>query len=69
MKSTAKRQPAEILFTQYETEGAVNPAKIISMFPEEGEASEVAALFNARIHEVEKKSDMEKALKEMKNLP
>lgn len=55
---------AEILFEQYETEGTVNPAKIISMFPEEGDASEVAALFNARIHEVEKKSDMEKALKE-----
>ena len=34
------------------------------MFPEEEEQKEIAALFNARIHEVESKEDMEKALKE-----
>ena len=34
------------------------------MFPEEEEQKEVAALFNARIHEVETKNDMDKALKE-----
>ena len=55
---------AEILFTQYETEGAVNPAKIISSFMDAEEQKEVAGLFNARIHEVENKADMEKAIKE-----
>ena len=55
---------AEILFGQYEAEGTVNPAKIISMFEDETEQKEVAGLFNARIHEVESKNDMEKALKE-----
>ncbi len=55
---------AEILFAQHANEGNVNPAKIISMFEDEAEQKEVAGLFNARIHEVESKSDMEKALKE-----
>lgn len=55
---------AEILFGQFEETGAANPAKIVSMFPEEEEQKEIAALFNARIHEVESKEDMEKALKE-----
>jgi len=55
---------AEILFAQYETEGNVNPAKIISSFMDAEEQKEVAGLFNARIHEVESKSDMEKAVKE-----
>lgn len=57
-------QVAEILFQQYETDHNVNPAKIISMFPDETEQKEVAGLFNARIHEVESKTDREKALKE-----
>lgn len=55
---------AEILFSQYEKDGQVNPALIISMFDEENEQKEVAGLFNARIHEVETKDDKEKALKE-----
>lgn len=55
---------AEELFSQYERDGQVNPAQIISLFHEEEEQKEVAALFNARIHEVETKADMEKALKE-----
>ena len=55
---------ASTLFEQYKTEGTVNPAKIISMFEDEEEQKEVAALFNARIHEVETQSEMEKALKE-----
>ena len=42
----------------------VNPAKIISTFENEEEQNEVAALFNATIHEVESKQDMEKAIKE-----
>lgn len=57
-------QVAAELFAQYEKEGKVNPAKIISGFPEEEQQREVAALFNATIHEVESNADMEKALKE-----
>lgn len=52
------------VFKQYEQEGSVNPARIVSLFSEEEEQKEIAALFNARIHEVETKSDMEKAVKE-----
>ncbi len=52
------------VFAQYENEGAANPAKIVSMFEDEEEQREIASLFNARIHEVESKADMEKALKE-----
>lgn len=55
---------ARMLFEQYETEKKVNPAKIISYFEDEEEQKEIAALFNASIHEVETKSDMEKAIKE-----
>ncbi len=55
---------AEMLFGQYKADGTVNPAKIISSFMDEEEQKEVAGLFNARIHEVETQSDMEKALKE-----
>lgn len=55
---------AELLFSQYEETGAVNPARIVSMFENEEEQREIAGLFNARIHKVETKDDMEKALKE-----
>ena len=55
---------ATVLFEQFKTDGTVNPAKIISMFEDEEEQKEVAGLFNARIHEVETQSEMEKALKE-----
>ena len=55
---------AQILFDQYANEGNVNPAKIISMFENEEEQREVAGLFNASIHEVERESDLEKAIKE-----
>ncbi len=55
---------ATTLFCQYAESGTVNPAQIISMFEEEETQNEVASLFNARIHEVETQSDMEKALKE-----
>jgi len=54
---------AEILFSQYMEEGKANPAQIVSLFKEE-EQREIAALFNARIEDVETKSDKEKALKE-----
>lgn len=55
---------AQNVYEQYRTEGKANPAKIISSFMDEEEQKEVAGLFNARIHEVETQSDMEKALKE-----
>lgn len=55
---------AELLFRQFEESGEANPAKIVSMFPDEEAQKEIAALFNARIHEVESKEDREKALKE-----
>ncbi len=57
------QKAAEILFAQF-GEGAVNPGKIVSMFQNEEEQREIAALFNARIHEIEGKQDREKALKE-----
>ena len=55
---------AQELYAQYDRDKNVNPAQIISLFQEEEEQKEVAGLFNARIHEVETKNDMEKALKE-----
>ena len=61
---TLYNKVAHMLFAQYEAEAKVNPAKIISAFENEEEQNEVAALFNATIHEVESKQDMEKAIKE-----
>lgn len=55
---------AEKLFEQYKTDGAVNPAQIVSMEAGEEEQREIASLFNATIHEVETQNEMEKALKE-----
>lgn len=55
---------AELLFAQFEESGVANPAKIINCFLQEEEQKEVTGLFNARIHEVETKDEMEKALKE-----
>ncbi len=55
---------AEKLFEQYKTEGAVNPAQIVSMEAGEEEQREIASLFNATIHEVETQNEMEKALRE-----
>ncbi len=52
------------VFAQYDRQGSVNPAQIVSMFNDEEEQREIAGLFNARIHQVESKADMEKALKE-----
>ncbi|MCD8218154.1 MAG: DNA primase [Clostridiales bacterium] len=57
------RQVAEIVYVQH-AEGSVNPARIISMFPEEEQQREAAALFNARIESLDKKQDREKALNE-----
>lgn len=55
---------AELLFAQYEETGAVNPAKIVSMFENEEEQREIAGLFNATIPAAATKEDRDKALKE-----
>lgn len=56
-------QVADVLFGQLE-QGQVNPAKIVSMFEQEEDQRQVAALFNATLKEVESKQEKEKALKE-----
>lgn len=58
------RKVAELLFEQYTANGAVNPAKIVSMFENEEEQREIAGLFNATIPATTTKEDREKALKE-----
>lgn len=58
------RRVAEIVFSQFEETGSVNPAMIINLFEDEEEQNEVAGLFNATIHEVESKNDLAKAIKE-----
>lgn len=55
---------AEEVFSQYEKSGTVNPAQIISLFPEEEDQKEIAGIFSARIHELEKQADVEKVIKE-----
>ena len=57
------RQAARQLYEQ-QARGEINPARIISMFTDEGQQREIAALFHARIHPVESKQEKEKALKE-----
>ena len=59
------RRVAGLLFAQYEAEGAVNPAKIVSMFPDEAEQREIAGLFNAGIQELVTREEREKALREI----
>lgn len=55
---------AEIVFAEFEENGAVNPARIVSMFQSEEEQREIAALFNARIPATSTQEDREKALKD-----
>ena len=55
---------AKEVFKQYEENGSVNAARIISTFESEEEQREVASLFNAKIQKLSSKSDKEKALKE-----
>jgi len=57
------RNIAEMLFEQLER-GDLNPARIISNFEEPEEQSAAAALFNARLKQVDKKEEQEKALLE-----
>ena len=53
---------AIMLFDQYEKEGKVTPAQIISQFPEPADQSEVASLFNARLKVAPLPKDNEKVL-------
>lgn len=59
---------AQMLFAQFDETGTVNPAKIISMFPDGEEQKEIAGIFHATIQgdwaEEDKKASFEKALKE-----
>jgi len=55
---------AKLLFEQYETSGAVNPAKIIDYFTTEEEHKQAAALFNASIREELSDSEKERAVNE-----
>lgn len=54
------RQVAEKLFTDL-SEGKYNPAAIISMFTDEEEQREVAAIFNTKLEAVETAAEKEKA--------
>ena len=58
------RSVAELVYAQYEKTGAANPAKIVSMFPEEEKQREIAGLFNARVYELKTQEEREKALHE-----
>jgi len=50
------------LFEQYETEGQVNPAKIINTFTTEEEHRQAALLFNTSIRDELSESDKERAI-------
>ena len=57
------QRTARLLFEQYES-GQVNPAKIISMFTDEEQQREIAALFHTRIADIETDKERERALKD-----
>jgi DNA primase len=58
------RQVAEEVYKQIAESGAVNPARIVSMFQEEEQQRLVAAIFNTTVGELSSDSDKEKALRE-----
>ncbi len=58
------RDVAGFVFTQYETDGKITPAKIVSMFTEDEEQKLVAQIFNTTVGEIVTASDMSKALRE-----
>lgn len=58
------RRVAQRLFTELD-EGVVNPAAIISMFPDEEEQRQVAALFNTRLEQINSLKDRERAFKDI----
>lgn len=57
-------QAAELLFSQYEKEKAVNPARIINYFEDKEEQKEAASLFNSSLTEKLSIQEREKALNE-----
>ncbi len=59
------RQVAEMLYEQFQQDGQVHPAKIISFFESKEEQSLVASLFNTDIQMVEEPKDREKALNDI----
>lgn len=58
-----QRAAAEV-FAQHQA-GAVNPAKIVDLFPDEEDQREIAALFHAKLEHVETEEDREKALRDV----
>lgn len=52
---------AKTLFEELET-GEINPAAIISLFPDEEQQKEVAALFHTKLERLENREEREKAL-------
>ena len=55
---------AKMLFEQYEKDGTVNPARIISIYEDEEQQREAAGILNATIHRVDTREEREKALRE-----
>lgn len=58
------RRTAEYLFTDLDN-GRYNPAGIISRFQNEDEQSEISALFNTKVPEINTKEEREKAIKDI----
>ena len=58
------KQVAEMLFTQYNTEHAVTPAKIINRFESKEEQNEVASLFTTGMRGEMNDAELKKALEE-----
>ncbi len=59
------REIARLLYEQYDGQGRLNPAAILSHFENADEQREAASVFNARLTQVESQAEMEKALQEM----
>ncbi|MBO6154236.1 MAG: DNA primase [Lachnospiraceae bacterium] len=57
-------QVAKELFEQFQESGMANPAKIVTMFSENDEQSQVAEIFNTNVTGIEDARDWEKAIKE-----
>jgi DNA primase len=57
-------QVAKVLFEQFQESGMANPAKIVTMFSENDEQSQVAEIFNTNVSGIEDTRDWEKAIKE-----
>lgn len=55
---------AEIMFAELE-QGHFEPARIVSLFPEEEEQREVAALFNTKLEKLSTSADKEKAFRDI----